>query len=268
MSISQKNSLLAALPADVQDRLFADLKLVVLPKGLVLCEAGDAMPYVYFPANAIVSLQNMLEDGASSEISMVGNEGMVGIALFMGGESTQSRAVVESPGYAYRLSGEKLKEEFDRHGEMMMLMLRYTQTLMAQMGQTAVCNRHHSVQQQVCRWLLRSLDRLPDNHLAMTQELIANVLGVRREGVTDAASKLQKRGVIEYSRGHIKILDRAKLERLSCECYAQVKRETDRLLPPVHLVPTQLNELMGCAPSQRKLAPMRTAANSMQHACA
>jgi hypothetical protein len=183
----------------------------------------------------MVSLQNVVRDGASTEVSVVGNEGMVGIAVFMGGESAQSRAIVESRGYAYRLSARRFKEEINRHGEMMMLMLRYTQALMTQISQTALCNRHHSVLQQVCRLLLRSLDGRPDNHLAMTQEFMANVLGVRREGVTDAAGKLQKRGVIKYSRGHIMILDRPELEALSCECYAAVKKETDRLLPPAHL---------------------------------
>jgi len=172
-----------------------------------------------------------MENGASAEISVVGNEGLVGVAVFMGGESTPSRAIVQSAGHAYRLRGQRFKDEFNRHGDMLHLMLRYTQALITQMAQTAVCNRHHSIDQQLCRWLLLSLDRLPSNQLTMTQELIANMLGVRREGVTDAAGKLQRLGVIEYSRGHIKVLDRPKLEQLSCECYAVVKTETDRLLP-------------------------------------
>ncbi|WP_134597143.1 Crp/Fnr family transcriptional regulator, partial [Pseudomonas aeruginosa] len=187
--------------------------------------------HVYFPTDAIVSLLYVMEDGASAEISVVGNEGLIGVAVFMGGESTPSRAIVQSAGHAYRLPGQKLKDEFNRHGEMLQLMLRYTQALITQMAQTAVCNRHHSIDQQLCRWLLLSLDRLPSNQLSMTQELIANMLGVRREGVTEAAGKLQKLGVIKYSRGHITVLDRPQLEALCCECYAVVKRETDRLLP-------------------------------------
>lgn len=185
---------------------------------------------MYFPTDAIVSLLNVMENGASAEIAVVGNEGLVGISLFMGGESTPSRAVVQSGGYAYRLQGQRLTEEFDRHGDMLVLMLRYTQALITQMSQTAVCNRHHSIDQQLCRWLLLSLDRLPGNQLNMTQELIANMLGVRREGVTEAAGKLQRKGAIEYSRGHITVLNRKHLEQLSCECYAVVKKETDRLL--------------------------------------
>ncbi|MCW2291209.1 CRP-like cAMP-binding protein [Pseudomonas sp. BIGb0408] len=188
------------------------------------------MRHVYFPTDSIISLLNVMESGASAEISVVGNEGLVGISLFMGGESTPSRAVVQSGGYAYRLQGQRLKDEFNRHGEMLVLMLRYTQALITQMSQTAVCNRHHSIDQQLCRWLLLSLDRLPGNQLTMTQELIANMLGVRREGVTEAAGKLQRQGVIEYSRGHITVLNRKRLEQMSCECYAVVKKETDRLL--------------------------------------
>lgn len=227
----QQNHLLAALPAEVQERLFPHLELVTMPLGKVLYESGDALRHVYFPTDSIISLLYVMESGASAEISVVGNEGLIGIALFMGGESTPSRAIVQSAGFAYRLLGQRLKDEFNRHGEMLLLMLRYTQSLITQMAQTAVCNRHHSVDQQLCRWLLLSLDRLPSNQLTMTQELIANMLGVRREGVTDAAGKLQKLGVIEYSRGQITVLDRAKLEKLSCECYAVVKKETDRLLP-------------------------------------
>ncbi len=229
----QQNHLLAALPAEVQERLLPHLELVSLPLGKVLYESGDALRHVYFPTDSIVSMLYVMENGASAEISVVGNEGLIGVALFMGGETTPSRAVVQSAGHAYQLLGQRLKDEFNRHGEMLLLMLRYTQSLITQMSQTAVCNRHHSIDQQLCRWLLLSLDRLPDNHLTMTQELIANMLGVRREGVTDAAGKLQKLGVIEYSRGKITVIDRPKLERLSCECYAVVKKETDRLLPYV-----------------------------------
>ena len=227
----QLNQLLAALPSDVQDRFFDHLELVPMPLGSVLYESGDTMRHVYFPTDCIISLLYVMESGASAEISVVGNEGVVGVSLFMGGESTPSRAIVQSGGSAYRLAGLQLKDEFNRHGELMLLLLRYTQSLITQMAQTAVCNRHHSIDQQLCRWLLLSLDRLPDNKLTMTQELIANMLGVRREGVTEAASKLQQLGVINYVRGHITVLDRPKLEALSCECYAVVKRETDRLLP-------------------------------------
>lgn len=229
-SMPQQNSLLAALPGDVQQRLSSHLELVHLPLGQVLYESGELVRHVYFPTDAIVSLLNVMENGASAEIAVVGNEGLVGISLFMGGESTPSRAVVQSDGYAYRLQGQRLTEEFDLHGDMLVLMLRYTQALITQMSQTAVCNRHHSIDQQLCRWLLLSLDRLPSDQLNMTQELIANMLGVRREGVTEAAGKLQRQGVIEYSRGHITVLDRIRLEQLSCECYAVVKKETDRLL--------------------------------------
>lgn len=229
----QQNHLLSALPADVQNRLFPYLELASLPLGKVLYESGDELRHVYFPTDCIISLLYVMENGASAEISVVGNEGLIGIALFMGGESTPSRAIVQSAGNAYRLLGQRLKDEFNRHGELLLLMLRYTQSLITQMSQTAVCNRHHSVDQQLCRWLLLSLDRLPSNRLTMTQELIANMLGVRREGVTEAAGKLQKLGVIEYSRGQITVLNRPKLEALSCECYAVVKKETDRLLPYV-----------------------------------
>lgn len=229
--LPQQNHLLAALSGEVQQRLFSHLEHVSLPLGKVLYESGDTMRHVYFPTDSIISLLYVMESGASAEISVVGNEGLVGIALFMGGESTPSRAIVQSGGHAYRLLGQRLKDEFNRHGELLVLMLRYTQALITQMAQTAVCNRHHSIDQQLCRWLLLSLDRLPSNQLTMTQELIANMLGVRREGVTEAAGKLQRQGVIEYSRGHITVLDRRKLEQLSCECYAVVKKETDRLLP-------------------------------------
>jgi len=225
------NHLLAALNEDVKGRLFPYLEMIDLPLGKSLYESGDALRYVYFPTDSIVSLLYVMESGASAEISVVGNEGLIGIALFMGGESTPSRAIVQSAGSAYRLAGQRLKDEFNRHGVLHNLLLRYTQALMTQMAQTAVCNRHHSIDQQLCRWLLLSLDRLPSNRLTMTQELIANMLGVRREGVTDAAGKLQERGVIEYRRGQITVLDRPKLETLSCECYEVVKKETDRLLP-------------------------------------
>lgn len=226
----EQNQLLAALPESVLSRLRPRLKFVELPLGKVIYEPGVEMQQVYFPTDSIVSLLYVMDDGASAEISVVGNEGVLGVSLFMGGESTPSRAVVQSAGYAFSLPRTVLKEEFNRHGELMVLMLRYTQALITQMAQTAVCNRHHTVDQQLCRWLLMSLDRLPGNRLLMTQELIANMLGVRREGVTEAAGKLQKLEVIAYKRGKIEVLDRAQLERLSCECYAVVKRETDRLL--------------------------------------
>ena len=224
-----QNSLLAALPADVQQRLFPHMKLVDLPLGKVLYESGDTLPVAYFPTDSIVSLINVMENGASAEISVVGKEGIIGIALFMGGESRPNRAVVQSAGSAFSLSSLRLRSEFNSNAEMRMLMLRYTQGLITQMAQTAVCNRHHSIDQQLCRWLLLSLDRLSDNRLVMTQELIANMLGVRREGVTESAGKLQHLGVIKYHRGKITVLDRPLLEKLSCECYAVVKRETDRL---------------------------------------
>lgn len=226
----KQNHLLYALPTEVQERLFPHLEQVPMPLGQVLYESGDTMRHVYFPTDSIISLLYVMEDGASGEISVVGNEGLIGVALFMGGESTPSRAIVQSAGNAYRLLGQRLKDEFNRHSELQNLLLRYTQSLLTQMAQTAVCNRHHSIDQQLCRWLLLSLDRLSSNQLTMTQELIANMLGVRREGVTDAAGKLQKLDVIEYHRGHITVLDRPKLEKLCCECYAVVKTETDRLL--------------------------------------
>jgi CRP-like cAMP-binding protein len=224
------NHLLRALPPHVRERIFPHLVPTDLPLGKVVCESGDPVRDVYFPCDSIVSLLYVMESGASAEISLVGNEGVVGVALFMGGESTPSRAVVQSAGYAYCLSGKYLKNEFHLHGEMLQLLLRYTQSLITQMAQTAVCNRHHSIEQQLCRWLLLSLDRLAGSELTMTQELIANMLGVRRDGVTEAAGKLQKYGAIEYSRGRITVLDRPLLETLCCECYAVVKKETDRLL--------------------------------------
>jgi CRP-like cAMP-binding protein len=227
----QRNHLLAAFSPPERERLYPHLQLVPMPLGKVLYESGDVLRYVYFPTNCIVSLLYVLADGASAEISVVGNEGLIGIALFMGGETTPSRAIVQSAGFAYRLIGQQLKEEFHRSGEVQLLLLRYTQALITQMAQTAVCNRHHSVDQQLCRWLLLSLDRLPCNDLVMTQELIANMLGVRREGVNAAAGKLEKLGIIRYARGRITVLDRSRLEQLCCECYAVVKRETDRLRP-------------------------------------
>lgn len=227
----RQNYLLAALPQVEADRLYPHLELVSLPLGEVLYESGDRLQHVYFPVLSIVSLLYVMADGASAEIAVVGNEGIIGIALFMGGETMPNRAVVQSAGYAYRLTGQVLKEEFNRAGELQHLLLRYTQALLTQMSQTAVCNRHHSVDQQLCRWLLLSLDRLPSNELSMTQELIANMLGVRREGVTEAAGKLQRAGLIHYSRGRITVIDRPGLEARACECYQVVKTEFDRLLP-------------------------------------
>ncbi len=227
----QHNHLLAAFPLSEQERLYTHLELMPLSLGTVLYEAGDVLRDVYFPTNSIVSLLYVFADGASAEISVVGNEGMIGIALFMGGETTPSRAIVQSAGFAYRLAGQLLKDEFHDNGDVRLLLLRYTQALITQMAQTAVCNRHHSVDQQLCRRLLLSLDSLATNQLLMSQELIANMRGVRREGVTEAAGKLDKLGVIRYSRGRITVLDRPKLEELCCECYAVVKKETDRLLP-------------------------------------
>jgi len=228
-----QNHLLRALPALEAERLLPHLEFVPMPLGNVLYESGSQLRYVYFPTTSIISLLYVMEDGASAEIAVVGNEGMVGVALFMGGETTPSRAVVQSAGHAYRLKGQILKEEFRRAAGLQHLLLRYTQALLTQMAQTAVCNRHHSVDQQLCRWLLLSLDRLPTNKLTMTQELIANMLGVRREGVTEAAGKLQAAGLINYSRGHITVLDRPRLEVQACECYQVVKKEFDRLLPDV-----------------------------------
>ena len=227
----KQNHLLAALPADDYARLLPDLELVPLPLGWAVYEAGGKLGYVYFPTTAIISLLYVMEDGSSAEIAITGNDGLVGIALFMGGESTPSRAIVQSAGYGYRLRATVLKKEFVQGGALQHLALRYTQALITQMSQTAVCNRHHSVEQQLCRWLLLSLDRLPSNELVMTQELIANMLGVRREGVTEAAGHLQQAGLIQYSRGHITVDDRKKLELRVCECYAVVKKEMDRLLP-------------------------------------
>jgi CRP-like cAMP-binding protein len=224
------NQLLAALSTAEWERWVPQLESIELALGDVLYESGRALSHVIFPTTAIVSLLYVMENGASAEIALVGNEGVVGISLFMGGESTSSRAVVLSAGQGYRLAAARIKEEFTR-APILHLLLRYTQALITQMAQTAVCNRHHSLDQQVCRWLLLSLDRLSGNEIVMTQELISNMLGVRREGVTESATKLQKAGLIRYSRGHITVLDRPGLERRACECYAVVKREYDRLLP-------------------------------------
>jgi len=229
--MSMNNQLLDALSEAERKRLRPRLELVDMPLGEVVYESGRHIDYVYFPTTCIVSLLYVLENGASAEIAVVGHEGVVGISIFMGGETTPSRAVVQSAGKAYRLPGPAMKEEFTRGRAMQHLMLRYTQSLITQMAQTAVCNRHHSVDQQLCRWLLLSIDRLPSPEITMTQELIANMLGVRREGVTEAAGKLQKAGVISYRRGHIKVLNRPKLEKMSCECYEVVRLETARLLP-------------------------------------
>jgi CRP-like cAMP-binding protein len=226
----EANGLLAGLPAADRERVYPQLERVSMALGQAVYESGSRQDHVYFPTTAIVSLLYVMADGASAEIAVVGNDGMVGVALFMGGETTPNRAIVQSAGSAFRLSGQVLKREFARGGPMQHLLLRYTQALLTQMAQTAVCNRHHSVDQQLCRWLLLSLDRLPSNELRMTQELIANMLGVRREGVTEAAGELQRAGLISYSRGRIAVLDRAGLEARACECYAVVKRESDRLL--------------------------------------
>src|SRR5437867_8107623 len=228
-----QNHLLNALPPSDYERLASHLELIPMRLGDVLYEPGVRLRHVYFPTTSIVSLLYVMENGASAEIAIVGNEGILGISLFMGGETTPSRAVVQSAGHAFRLKAQRLKDEFGRFGPMLQLLLRYTQALITQMSQTAVCNRHHSVDQQLCRWLLLSLDRLASNELAMTQELIANMLGVRREGVTEAAGKLQDAGLIRYRRGRITVLDRPGLEARSCECYQVVKTEFDRLLPYV-----------------------------------
>lgn len=230
----RQNHLLNALLNTEFDRLNEGLELVKLSLGEVLYESGSLLKYVYFPTNSIISLLFVMENGASAEIAVVGNDGILGISLFMGGETTPSRAVVQSEGYGYRLKAQLLKEEFNRAGPVMRLLLRYTQALITQMSQTAVCNRHHSVEQQLCRWLLLSLDRLSGTKLNMTQELISNMLGVRREGVTEAAGKLQRAGLIDYNRGKINVINRDGLEKRVCECYQVVKREFDRLLPSMH----------------------------------
>lgn len=231
-----QNRLLAALPPADLARLHPDLEKVWLPQGRILHESGDRLGHVYFPTSAIVSLVYVVEDGGSTEVALIGNDGMVGIALFMGGESMPNRAVVLGGGHAYRMPRPVLSHEFTRldawrKGALNYLLLRYAQALVTQTAQTAVCNRHHSIAQQLCRWLLLSLDRAPSNELAMTQELIAGMLGVRREGITEAAGKLQAAGLIRYNRGHIAVLDRAGLEARVCECYGVVRKEYERLLP-------------------------------------
>ncbi len=241
-----RNHLLAALPEADWLRWKPMLEPVDMPLGQVLYESGMALTHVYFPTTAIVSLLYVLEDGASAEIAVVGFEGVVGISLFMGGESTTSRAVVQSAGRGFRLRSALIKEEFNRAGAAMHLLLRYTQALITQMAQTAVCNRHHSLDKQLCRWLLLSLDRLSGSELVMTQELIANMLGVRREGVTEAALNLQKSGLISYARGHIKVLDRPGLEARTCECYDVVKQEYDRLLPTASCVDCESKTCLPC----------------------
>jgi CRP-like cAMP-binding protein len=233
MAVAQKlphNHLLAELSLEERNRLFPHLQLIAMPLGKVLHEPGDLLHHAYFPVDCVVSLLHVMGNGASAEISVVGNDGVIGVGLFMGGESTPSRAIVQSAGYAYQLEGQRLKDEFHRNGGLQISLLRYTQALITQMSQTAVCNRHHSVEQQLCRWLLLSLDRLFSSQLVMTQELIANILGVRYEGVTDATRELQKLNVIAYVPGQITVLDRPRLEQLSCECYGVMKKETDRLL--------------------------------------
>ena len=225
-----QNHLLAALPAEVLERLSQHLELVSMPLGEVLYESSGQLHHVYFPTTAIVSLHYLLESGASAEIAGVGNEGVLGVSLFMGGNTTTSLATVQAAGFGYRLKGGLMMEEFNRAGPMMRLLLRYTQALMTQISQTAVCNRHHSIEQQLCRWLLLTLDRLPSQELTITQELIAGMLGVRREGITEAAGNLQRAGLISYRRGHITVLDRSELESHTCECYQVVKKEFHRLL--------------------------------------
>jgi CRP-like cAMP-binding protein len=227
----RRNRLLAALPQAEWGRWLPYLEPVDMPLGKVLYESRSRLSHVYFPTTSIVSLLYVMEDGASAEIAVVGNEGIVGISLFMGGESTPSRALVQSAGQGFRLKANLMLQEFNRAGPVLHLLLRYTQALITQMSQTAVCNRHHTLDQQLCRWLLLSLDRLESQELVMTQELIANMLGVRREGVTEAAGNLQQAGLIRYQRGHITVIDRAGLEKRTCECYAVVKKEYDRLLP-------------------------------------
>lgn len=227
----RQNHLLAALSETAKERLFSHMEWVVLLQGEILYESGELISHVYFPVDSIISLLHVMRNGDSAEVSVVGNEGLAGISLFMGVDSTICRAVVQSAGRAYRMPGKLLQDEFKRHSELQMLMLRYIQTLVIQMSQTLVCNRYHTVSQQLCRCLLLSLDRLPGNKLTMTQKLISDMLGVRRGSITEAAGTLRRLGVIEYNRGHITVLDRKKLEQLSCECYAKVKQETDRLLP-------------------------------------
>ncbi|MEJ6020662.1 Crp/Fnr family transcriptional regulator [Ramlibacter sp. PS4R-6] len=241
-----QNHLLAALSPEVQGRLFPHLELAELPLRALMYEAGHPMRHVYFPTDSIVSMQYLMENGASTAISVVGNEGLLGITLYMGGETTPSRSIVQSAGHAFRLPRTRVKDEFNRHGELLLLMLRYTQALITQIAQTAVCNRHHSIDQQLCRWLLLSMDRLSGNQLTMTQEFISNMLGVRRPGVTLAASKLEQLGVISYQRGLIEVLDRPRLEAMSCECYRVVRKETDALL---HYLPQRQLANVGAIPT-------------------
>ena len=230
-STPQQNHLLAALPQAVYERLLPKLELVPMPLGEVVYTSGSELPYLYFPITCIVSLVYVMANGASAEIAVTGYEGLLGVSLFLGGDTTPNQAVVQSGGHAYRIGAKQVNHEFDQGGPLQHLLLLYTQALIAQMAQTAVCNRHHSLDKQLCRWLLLSLDRLRSGELTMTQELIANMLGVRRQGVAEAAGNLQKAGLIDYRRGHIKVLDRPGLEARVCECYAVVKREYDRLLP-------------------------------------
>lgn len=228
-----ENYLLFVLPPEEHKRLYSQLELVDMPLGQVLYESGDKLRYAYFPTTSIVSLLYVMENGSSAEIAVVGNDGIVGLSILMGGGSMPNRAVVQSAGYGYRIPTSLMQTEFNRNGPVLRLLLRYTQALITQMSQTAVCNRHHSIDQQLCRWLLLSIDRLPENKLEMTQELIGNMLGVRREGVTRAAGKLHKVGLINYKRGHIEVLDRAGLEERVCECYGVVRDEVVRIFPPV-----------------------------------
>lgn len=227
------NYLLSILPSEENKRLYSQLELVEMPLGQVIYESGEKLHYAYFPTTSIVSLLYVMENGASAEIAVVGNDGIVGLSVLMGGGSMPNRAVVQSAGYGYRIRSAIIQNEFNRNGPVLRLLLRYTQALITQMSQTAVCNRHHSIDQQLCRWLLLSIDRLPANKLEMTQELIGNMLGVRREGVTKAAGKLHKAGLINYKRGHIEVLDRTGLEKRVCECYQVVRSEVKRIFPPV-----------------------------------
>ncbi len=247
----RENHILDALPADERDRLFPHMQLIEMPLGMVLHESGDEQRHIYFPIDSIVSLLYVLENGASAEIAVVGNDGAIGVGLVMGGETAVNRAVVQSAGFAYRLSGQRLKDEFNRHGDLLRALLLYTQSLITQMAQTVVCNRHHSVEQQLCRCLLLSLDRLSSATLMMTHELIANMLGVRRERVGKAAGELQRRGVIRYRRGRITVLDRPRLEECACECYVVVKTETDRLRSP--RAPSERSSQQGRISPQRDL---------------
>ena len=229
----KQNRLLAILPESESNRIVPHLDLVPFPLGMVLYESGNRLDHVYFPTTAIVSMLSVLEDGTSAEIAMVGNKGIVGIALFMGGDTMPTRAVVRNAGHAYRLGARLLQQEFNRNGALQRLLLRYTQALMTQMAQTAVCNRHHTLEQQLCRWLLLSLDRLAENELRITQKLISDMLGVRRESINAVTVRLQNAGLIHYSRGRVTVLNRPGLEALACECYTVVREEFRRLLPDV-----------------------------------